>query len=997
VELFNNDQLKQRAQMKPVFFKSIERLAGKAFSLLFLFGLLLAPLEVKATDAIYISPSSVTSPPNVDATAFLNTGRTNGITPGGWVIANALPFKTAHTLYYTNTGTMFSSVGWEFDYGPTSNGGRGWSSTFLNDNNAVVAAVDSPVAVIFVGELESFTLVSATNIINKGTLQAGAAGEIQLIGNSVLLSRSLLDITPIVGAGSINGQTNFIPDTAIYDQFWLQGTNILTVFGSPWNGATVAPFTFTGVGEPCGVKNAVIQIGPFTPLLADSYTTNLNPFALTLTNFDGSTTNINVFSNLIVQAVFVNLTDPNITAINHFSPSLSLTNPFQTVAVQFAMTDTNVITQAIETNTLYLVDDLASSTNVALLTNTVINISGAFANGCNDPTFRPSSVVLSRSDPGDFAAGAPGFGTPSGTFFFEPFTTTVFLPFEISEMFSNAVATGRCETYSALVDNLASEPPPTGIGSSITNAPGRIHIYAHDLDLTRTRMRAEAQVVIMATNLLGSTGARIDCENLSYNLGSTNGFLNITNLALSSVYRLHGTVTEWSGLWTNHVEQVFSNYMQVVTTTATNSVLSPYTNVTEVDEAITVVDAGGLLSTVLVNVQDFVLHSTNMVVSDFVNVQNTLLFDGQSLTMQGGLNLVGPLLSWTHATAPTLRFFTNNGTINIPDDAHFGDDGPTNYAAFVNHGEIFSGSQKINSDYLEMSLVGMGVSNETFASDFIATCKTGVVANASILSEASIQFFASALQFKQATLFAFDVLNFTVSGNLSDGGFGAGNSFTCENGFNLFIKPVTGDLLGTTVTDVALSDDQVNHVWAGVDRGATAAGYSNNVVIRKLVLDQDSTLPLDEPLFHFSGATAGNGLYVSNLDLSTLIDIPNQITVDPNLTIYFVSATLNPSVNITPFPTAEQYLTNLFGGRLVWVSAGISGLVQENLSGVYNQSTGKFQLNMLSVPAGQTNIVEASTNLVNWVPIYTNVGSAAFTDSAANSYPRRFYRTKTLP
>jgi hypothetical protein len=790
--------------MKPVFFKSIERLVTKALSLSVLPGLLLVPLAAVATDAIFISPSSVTSPPNVDATAFLNTGTS----PGGWVIANSLPFKTAHTLYYTNTGTMFSSVGWEFDYGPVSGGGRGWSSTFLNDNNATVAAVDAAaVSLTYLVNLESFTLVSATNIINKGTLQAGAAGEIQLIGNSVLLSRSLLDITPIVGAGSINGLTNFIPDTAIYDQFWIAGTNILTVTGSPWNGTTVGPFTARGVGEPCGINNAVVHIGPFNPILADSYTTNLNPFALTLTNFDGSTTNINVFSNLIVQAVFVNLTDPNITAINHFSPSLSLTNPFQTVAVQFAMTDTNVITQAIETNTLYLVDDLASSTNTALLTNTVINISGAFANGCNDPTLRPSSVVLSRADPGDFAAGVPGFGPPSGTFFFEPFTTTVFLPFEISEMFSNAFATGRYETYSGLADNLASEPPPTGIGSSITNAPGRIHIYAHDLDLTRTRMRAEAQVVIMATNLLGSTGARIDCENLSYNLGSTNGFLNITNLALSSVYRLHGTVTEWSGLWTNYLEQVFSNYTQVTVGTNTILALSPLTNITEVDEAITVVDASGLLSTVPVNVQDFVLHSTNMVVSDFVNVQNTLLFDGQSLTIQGGLSLTNTLLNWTHATAPTLRFFTNNGTINIPGDAHFGDDGPTNYAAFVNHGEVFSGSQKINSDYLEMSLVGMGVSNETFASDFIATCKTGVVANATILSEASIQFFASALQFKQATLFAFDVLNFTVSGNLSDGGFGAGNSFTCENGFNLFIKPVTGDLLGTTVTDVALSDD----------------------------------------------------------------------------------------------------------------------------------------------------------------------------------------------
>jgi hypothetical protein len=49
----------------------------------------------------------------------------------------------------------------------------------------------------------------------------------------------------------------------------------------------------------------------------------------------------------------------------------------------------------------------------------------------------------------------------------------------------------------------------------------------------------------------------------------------------------------------------------------------------------------------------------------------------------------------------------------------------------------------------------------------------------------------------------------------------------------------------------------------------------------------------------------------------------------------------------------------------------------------------------LTVPAGQTYVIMASTNLQNWTPIETNIsasGSAVFTDSEATNYPVRIYR-----
>ena len=52
-----------------------------------------------------------------------------------------------------------------------------------------------------------------------------------------------------------------------------------------------------------------------------------------------------------------------------------------------------------------------------------------------------------------------------------------------------------------------------------------------------------------------------------------------------------------------------------------------------------------------------------------------------------------------------------------------------------------------------------------------------------------------------------------------------------------------------------------------------------------------------------------------------------------------------------------------------------------------------FQFTVTNAP-GQLTIVQASTNLVTWVPIYTNAtgGIDSFTDTNATSYPWRFYR-----
>ena len=225
--------------MKLAFFAFTGRWRVGASSPLLLLGLMLwAPLTMKATPPYsWISSdygSFFTSAPSIDATNFFNTGfwsiSTVSVSPA------AALYETFHTLNYTNKGTMNCSLGWEFDFGPTSTGGRGWSANFLNDNNGTISALDGPV-LNFLQQItqQSYLHVSATNLINKGLLTAGANGEIVLSGGNINLSHSGgVEITPISGVGSPSTPTNFAGDVAIYGDYWQATNGNLTVGGSPW-------------------------------------------------------------------------------------------------------------------------------------------------------------------------------------------------------------------------------------------------------------------------------------------------------------------------------------------------------------------------------------------------------------------------------------------------------------------------------------------------------------------------------------------------------------------------------------------------------------------------------------------------------------------------------------------------------------------------------------------------------------------------------------------
>ncbi|HXE43164.1 MAG TPA: DUF11 domain-containing protein, partial [Candidatus Baltobacteraceae bacterium] len=105
---------------------------------------------------------------------------------------------------------------------------------------------------------------------------------------------------------------------------------------------------------------------------------------------------------------------------------------------------------------------------------------------------------------------------------------------------------------------------------------------------------------------------------------------------------------------------------------------------------------------------------------------------------------------------------------------------------------------------------------------------------------------------------------------------------------------------------------------------------------------------------------SANGIYENDA-------IVSATTPDPNPSEDFAAATIN-----------------------------VGGIGQPSLSGTFVANNGTFQFSVIS-GASQTNIIQASTNLINWVPVYTNVGSFTYTNFYGTNFPALFFRDLILP
>jgi hypothetical protein len=124
-----------------------------------------------------------------------------------------------------------------------------------------------------------------------------------------------------------------------------------------------------------------------------------------------------------------------------------------------------------------------------------------------------------------------------------------------------------------------------------------------------------------------------------------------------------------------------------------------------------------------------------------------------------------------------------------------------------------------------------------------------------------------------------------------------------------------------------------------------------------------------------------------------------------NLSVPIVGTTIStltiPNASLSQAGTYYVKVENGGGevtsGNAIVVVVGGPNLVSANLlPSQCRMTNGGFQLQMLK-PASSNCVVEASTDFINWTPIYTNSSGStniSYLDSAATNLPQRYYRAR---
>ena len=755
----------------------------------------------------------------------------------------------------------------------------------------------------------------AANFVNSGTISAGSGINTNNFFSFFLQSQSLPKLLISATNVSLRSSTNIV---GVDGLFSLAGKRVdLNRATIMLEGFEENPDSLFQFIDPVGIRAAYWGVGTNTILPAANFETSppFTPFSqVTIPNLGTNNyvqlrlpgaqfyVDESIFgTNRTVQAVFLLNTNASITNLVYF--------PFNGFSVvEWLGRETNQVSGEVTTNHLYLTDDFGS-----FATNTVVtNFSYYTAVG----TAIPINYSFSRFNP--FVSG---LGTPTAP----SSTAGVFI--------GGGVVTNEYAAYGALFSastvDLSLLPPA---GRYITNLPGRLEITADaTLDLTLARITGLNYLGLKATNhVLSTSGAKISVPFSDINLGTTNGLLALTNILYPTVQRFTGEVDLWSGRWTNNGGGLQTIY------------------------SVLFVDSK-LSATAPSQIQDLTLRSTNIVISDVLNVTRNLLLDAERVTLttnqqpaptlRGELNLLSSAIIWPTVT-PRLQYLTNNGGFSTLNAVFFGGSRTSPffssnynepYIAFVNRGQVSSEGSLIWANYFENTgQFTTGLGQGSIALQSVDTRLT----NGSFLAiNGDVAIATGSLTVTNLLLQAGRTLTLSATNFITDTGSSNANSWAVGRGFSFPVVPATGDLLGTTISETAPPGVENFHSLAGADRGVSVSGFSNNLALGRLLLNGGNAASL----FTFAGAGTSNALYVDYLGLvnaATNINASGDLAllqIDPNLVIYYAQA-------VAGGISVAERINNANGGRLRWVPT---------YAGIYSSTN-------LVYPDGSTNTFNAA-------------------------------------
>ena len=818
-------------------------------------------VSLGGTADLYINDDTLSDPPQIDARAVLNRGTMQ-------FVNLLLPFDTQNTRFFTNAGSMIGSGseqgGFRLDHTDGATGTRTPASVINNLQGALLLG-------------DPYLLLDATNIINRGTLQVTAAGLMRLNGQNVDVSSGKLDLGSIGDAlnnsdGSAT-RTNFIPSAGVTDQHW--GTNYVNIDLGKF-------YTYRTNGVDVVTPAYRVRPTGLTSMQATS------PLAFVNTNFLGDA---KAPTNTIVEAVFVVNGNTNISVDVSFFPSDEDNNPFNTIITKFSGFETNIITRQKDLRTLSLIDFLASETNLLVSSDTNLVL---LTNALTGRTFRPSNFDIIRQN----VSGLPANSTVRSNLF----TSFGSAQFTNGVAYSNQVVSSF---YSAYKANVNSDLTFGGnsTDADFTNYAGRLEINAANLNLQNARIRGGGVALVKADNLVSSANAQIDVPFLFYDLGATNGNLTLAHLAGANLTRFaSGPIQAWSAIWTNGVDVLTTN-MTVDPSTMTTNTEVVTTNYTTMFHVL-VVSAGLNADAGQTAVTGLKATATNATVADDLLISGKFELQGTALTINSRFVIgSGGSGEFNKASAPNLRWLTNNGILGVNGVANYGRDrGGNLYSTMVNRGTngAFSlsigATNLVNSGTIE-SLVG--------PLDILAGSAQLEGAASQLLSAGDLYFTAADLKLRGATVSAVRSVQLAVANSLTDGGPDSPNSVKSAFGFSLASKPAISTLLGTSFQVTAPAGGSSDILWPASDLGATSAGFVNNAAIGKLSLNAD-----DDGIVTVAGSSGGKAIYVDFLELSSAVaaDLASHLLVADDFTIYFADSTV----------PAEQ-LDGALNGHLKWV------------------------------------------------------------------------------
>jgi len=923
---------------------------------------LMAVLAASAVSRVEAAADAYTNNTTVEVGGQVNIAATN-ILNNGQFFASGLSsdYFFYDALNYTNRNLMSSSYGFTFDRTPSGSGAIRMANNFVNTNQT---AFSSP---RIYGGVD--VNISATNIINRGIIEAGL-DKIKLDGRKIDLSNGTLRITDATNFFFFNFNLS-----RLFDQYWGISTN-MSFFLSASNNSVVYANSDTPVAV---LNNGVYLSNNFSQI---SLT---NPAAYVYTNVVNPT-------NIFKTVVLINNSNPAVALDVRFLTGSSFATPI----LQWS----NVVANpgaASSTNLLYLTDNLGVSSGPRLVTHFPNNFTFN-----QNTTFAPANYTFSQTAPlfvvvsnfvfltNNFSLISPSNAAFSPNIFGSPF------PFASFGFFN-----GESTAYGVQMSPLTFDPSTMSLGTSLLNQPGRIEVRANDITMNHSRIEALNYLVLKATNnFIGSSNAFVTVPYSDISLSSTNGLLSITNLLSSYVPRLVGTISLWSGRWTNVDANDVTNYYHVL---MVDSRLDPKFPS---------------------KVNNITLNATNIFLSDVLNVQSNFYMTAERLTITtnviagvgGELNIQSSSITLADGF-PNLRYFTNYGRLSSWNNTVFGN--PLVLQAFVNRGEIDSEGNSINATIFE-NTGSILTRNAAFYLQSVYAGLTNSLINA-LSGDIFLQ--SSNLTVQGSTLRSGRKLSVDVSGQLTDGG--VLSYWECNDGFDFPTRPLFGDLFFTTVTNIAFDNAQTISSSAVADRGASPASFTNSATIGRLVLDGGPNSG-----FIFTGNSTSNAIYIDYLELKNNATNAGALLIDDNITLYVAaSGPLSPEKLSLIYPRlvwASTYLganssTNitLRNGQTITVNSALPGAtsLDSDGDGVPNsidpypfdglQATGTTNVALQTVAiswfadsASWQYYIDYSTDLITWTPLTTlssgPVAGQLMTYQESLSVGDRFYRVRTL-